>query len=76
MEKIHEIKDQLPNLKAIIQTLPPYADYVRQENGYWKWSDLQDLDTSDVEQEYENRLKNIKSNECCSLVYTSGTTGE
>jgi long-chain-fatty-acid--CoA ligase ACSBG len=75
MEKIFAIKDKLPHLKAVIQLLPPYAQYVKRANGYWRWSEIEDLDTSEYEEEYQRRLKTIKPNECCSLIYTSGTTG-
>lgn len=76
MEKIREIKNQLPNLKAIVQTTAPYAQYVKREDGYWRWSELEEINTDDVEKEYQDRLKSIKANECCCLVYTSGTTGK
>lgn len=33
------------------------------------------MDTSDVEEEYAQRLADIAINECCCLVYTSGTVG-
>lgn len=36
MEKVHSIRHNLPNLKAIVQTLPPYASYVKNEDGYYK----------------------------------------
>jgi long-chain-fatty-acid--CoA ligase ACSBG len=75
MEKIRDIKDKLPNLKAIVQTLPPYAQYVKRSDGFWRWSEIEDLDTSEYEEEYERRLKDIKPNECASIVFTSGTTG-
>lgn len=75
MEKIHEIKANLPNLKAVIQTLPPYAQYVKRADGFYRWSEIEDIDTSSVEEEYQRRLKTIQPNECCSLIYTSGTTG-
>lgn len=75
MEKVREIKDKLPNLKAIIQTMPPYAQYVKREDGFWRWNELEDINTDDVEEEYESRLKSITAGECCGLVYTSGTTG-
>lgn len=75
MEKIHQIKDKLPNLKAVIQTLSPYAQYVKKDDGYYRWSEIEEIETSDVEDEYERRLKTITPNECCSLIYTSGTTG-
>lgn len=75
MEKIHAIKDKLPHLKAIIQTVSPYAPYVKRADGYWRWSELEEMKTDDVEEEYQTRLKSIAPNDCCCLVYTSGTTG-
>lgn len=76
MEKIHAIKDKLPHLKAVIQTLSPYAPYVKRSDGYYRWSELEVMNTTDVEDEYQRRLKSIVANECCCLVYTSGTTGQ
>ncbi|CAG9797104.1 unnamed protein product [Chironomus riparius] len=75
MEKIREIKDSLPNLKAVIQTLPPYATYVKRDDGFWRWSEIEEIDTTEVEAEYQERLKSIVPNECSVMVYTSGTTG-
>jgi long-chain-fatty-acid--CoA ligase ACSBG len=75
MEKIREIKDKLPNLKAVVQTLSPYAPYIKKEDGYWRWSEIELINTDDVEDEYQARLKSISAAECCCLVYTSGTTG-
>ncbi|CAO1373964.1 unnamed protein product [Diamesa hyperborea] len=76
MEKIHEIKDKLPHLKAVIQTLPPYAPFVKKLDGYYRWSELEEMNTDDVEEEYQRRLLDIAVNECCCLVYTSGTVGK
>lgn len=75
MEKIYSIKSQLPLLKAVIQTTPPYAPYVKREDGYYRWSELEEMNTDDVEEEFKNRLANIVTNKCCCLVYTSGTVG-
>ncbi|CAO1302805.1 unnamed protein product [Diamesa serratosioi] len=76
MDKIHEIKHKLPNLKAVIQTLPPYAPFVKKDDGYYRWSELEEMNTDDVEEEYQKRLLDIAVNECCCLVYTSGTVGK
>lgn len=76
MEKIREIKDKLPHLKAVIQTQPPFAQYIRQGDGYWRWNELEEMDTADVEMEYSKRASSIVANECCCLVYTSGTVGK
>lgn len=75
MEKILSIRANLPNLKAVIQTMPPYAPYVKREEGYYRWSELEEMNVDDVEEEYKNRLANIAINQCCCLVYTSGTVG-
>ncbi|XP_070499000.1 very long-chain-fatty-acid--CoA ligase bubblegum-like [Chironomus tepperi] len=45
------------------------------ENAILNWNELMELDTNDVETEYERRLKLIVPNECCTIMYTSGTTG-
>lgn len=76
MDKIREIKDKLPHLKAVIQTLPPYAPFVKKVDGYYRWSELEEMNTDDVEEEYQQRLLDIAVNECCCLVYTSGTVGK
>lgn len=75
MEKIYAIKDKVPHLKAVIQTTAPYAPYVKPEDGYYRWSDLEEMNTDDVEDEFQNRVANIAINQCCCLVYTSGTVG-
>jgi len=33
------------------------------------------MNVSDVEDQYKTRLENVAINECCCLVYTSGTVG-
>lgn len=76
MEKIREIKDKLPHLKAVIQTRSPFAQHIRQSDGYWRWSEAEALDIANVEEEYTKRLSSIVANECCCLVYTSGTVGK
>jgi long-chain-fatty-acid--CoA ligase ACSBG len=78
MEKIREIKDKLPGLKAVIQTKPPYliqTSETTKRDGYYRWMELEEMDTDDVEEEYKRRLENIVINETCCLVYTSGTVG-
>lgn len=75
LDKIHEIKDDLPHLKTVIQTLAPYPQYLNKADGYWRWNEIEEMDTSDVEDEYQNRLTQIVANECCCLIYTSGTVG-
>jgi len=38
MDKIHAIRDKLPNLKAAIQIQEPYAPYLKKEDGYYRVS--------------------------------------
>ena len=79
MEKVFSIKDKLPHLKAVIQTLSPYAQYVKKSDGFYRWTELETIAEScgdEVEQEYQKRLSQIVANECCCLIYTSGTVGQ
>lgn len=70
MEKVHSIRHKLPELKAIVQIQAPYAEYVNGEKGYYRWSDLAELDVSDVDKEYQTRLQNIRVNEAAVLIFT------
>ncbi|KAH8410207.1 hypothetical protein KR009_008325 [Drosophila setifemur] len=75
MDKIHSIRDKLPKLKAAIQIQEPYAPYLKKEDGYYRWSEIESMNVADVEDQFKTRLENIAINECCCLVYTSGTVG-
>lgn len=75
MDKIQSIRHKLPNLKAIIQTVPPYQPYVKREDGLFRWSELEEMNVDDMNDEFNLRLESMSINECCCLVYTSGTVG-
>lgn len=75
LDKILQIKDKLPNLKAIIQTLPSDKKYTATSPKIYSWKDLESIDTTDLNQEYQNRYNSLVPNEACSIIYTSGTTG-
>lgn len=75
MEMIRKIKHKLPHLKAIIQIHSSIAHDASSVDDCWSWSDLEDVKIDDVEDEYQSRLRNVAVNECCCLVYTSGTVG-
>ena len=72
MDKVREIKKKMPHLKVVIQTREPFDESA---DGFYRWEDLEQMDTSDVEEEYQKRLSEIHVNDCCSLIFTSGTTG-
>jgi long-chain-fatty-acid--CoA ligase ACSBG len=75
LDKILEIRDKLPNLKAVVQILPSSSSASCTKQRIYKWSELEEMNTVDVETVYRERLAKIKANACCSIVYTSGTTG-
>ncbi|XP_055372180.1 very long-chain-fatty-acid--CoA ligase bubblegum-like [Condylostylus longicornis] len=77
MDKIRVIKENLPKLKTIIQINGPFDSFVSVEDGYYKWSDIEQIQIdNDIEIELEKRLNALVPNECCSLIFTSGTTGK
>ena len=70
LKKILEIKDDLKDLKAIVQyTGTP------EHPGVLSWQELMDKGKEASDEALEERLKQIVINQCCHLVYTSGTTG-
>lgn len=72
MDKVREIKRKMPNLKIVVQTREPFGESTE---GFYRWDELEAMDTSDVEEEYRLRLSDIHANDCASLIFTSGTTG-
>jgi len=70
LTKILQIKDSLPELKAIIQyTGKPSSP------GVLSWDELLDVGDEEDNDELESRIRDLAPNLCCHLVYTSGTTG-
>ncbi|XP_011062484.1 PREDICTED: long-chain-fatty-acid--CoA ligase ACSBG2-like [Acromyrmex echinatior] len=70
LQKILQIKHNLPYLKAIIQ-----YDGIPTEKDILSWGDLLDIGKRESENKLSHVLKTIGINECCVLVYTSGTIG-
>ncbi|KAH8274133.1 hypothetical protein KR044_011947 [Drosophila immigrans] len=78
MAKLRAIKHRLPRLKAVIQLHGPYESFVNQEPGYYSWQQLQTQQKSfdpALKEELLRREDAIYPNECCMLVFTSGTVG-
>lgn len=70
LKKVLQVKSDLPDLKAIIQYIgKPSAE------GVLSWQDLLDIGKKEKDDELNVRLKQVAINQCCHLVYTSGTTG-
>ena len=70
LAKVLEVRDQLPDLKAIVQ----YSGEPTEE-GVISWSKLLMIGQEQDDSILEDRLKQIAINQCCTLIYTSGTTG-
>ncbi|KRT79624.1 AMP-binding protein, partial [Oryctes borbonicus] len=71
LEKIIQIRDQLPDLKVIVQ----YEDCKNNIDGVISWSRLLQVGREQSDARLDDILKSIAVNECCTLVYTSGTVG-
>ncbi|CAB0035929.1 unnamed protein product [Trichogramma brassicae] len=65
LQKILQIRSQLPKLKAIVQ-----FEGVPQHKDVLSWEDLLELGRQQSEDKLEAVLKTIGVNECCTLVYT------
>lgn len=72
LQKIVAVWDNLPHLKAVIQYTGEVA--VRKDNIY-TWEEFMNLSNDVPNSVLSERLKNQAPNYCCTLVYTSGTTG-
>uniref|UniRef100_A0AAR2J5U6 long-chain-fatty-acid--CoA ligase n=1 Tax=Pygocentrus nattereri TaxID=42514 RepID=A0AAR2J5U6_PYGNA len=70
--KILQVKDQLPNLKAIIQYK---GELEKKMSNVYAWTEFMKLGEEVSDAQLEEIINSQKANECCSLIYTSGTTG-
>ncbi|XP_065207667.1 long-chain-fatty-acid--CoA ligase ACSBG2-like isoform X2 [Planococcus citri] len=70
LEKILQVRDQAPLLKAIIQIegTPSYPDVL-------SWKQLVEIGEKESNEQLEKALQNTAVNECCAILFTSGTTG-
>jgi long-chain-fatty-acid--CoA ligase ACSBG len=74
MKKICAAKQGL-SVKAVIQIEGPFDDELMKQDGFYRWSDLKEINDDDVEEEYQRRQLEITPNQCCAILYTSGTVG-
>jgi len=70
LDKVWAFKDDLPALKKIVQYsgVPSHPEVL-------DWKDLMTLGRGLADDLLQDRLRRIAVNQCCTLVYTSGTTG-
>lgn len=71
LQKILEIKDNLPHLKTIIQ----YSG-TSSVPGVLSWQEVMKIGEEQTDEKLNEAMKNIAVNECCTLVFTSGTEGK
>ncbi len=70
LAKFKEIRDNLPDLKAIV--LMNGSD---DDPDIHAWEDLPKLAEKVPEKELDERIRAQQPDDCCTLIYTSGTTG-
>ncbi|KAE9545418.1 hypothetical protein AGLY_000961 [Aphis glycines] len=70
LEKILSVKSRLPHLKAIIQ-----YEGKPTEEGVLSWEDVMRIGSAESDDKLNAVLKTMGVNECCTLVFTSGTEG-
>ena len=73
LEKMYSLRNELPTIKKIVMYIGKpdknvYPDVL-------SWDDLMELGKNQTSDALDERLANIAINQCCTLVYTSGTTG-
>ncbi|XP_047656349.1 long-chain-fatty-acid--CoA ligase ACSBG2 isoform X2 [Tachysurus fulvidraco] len=73
LQKILQIQDKLPHLKAIIQ----YKDALKEKKpNLYSWEEFMELGRNEPEGPLDDIIASQKPNQCCMLIYTSGTTGQ
>ncbi|KAM4708327.1 long-chain-fatty-acid--CoA ligase ACSBG2 isoform 1-T1 [Discoglossus pictus] len=73
LQKILQVQDQLPNLKAIIQ----YRDELKEKRpNVYTWAEFMQFGKDMPDSELDDVISSQKPNQCCTLIYTSGTTGQ
>nr|XP_057928889.1 long-chain-fatty-acid--CoA ligase ACSBG2 isoform X2 [Doryrhamphus excisus] len=73
LQKILQVQDQLPHLKAIIQYKGALKE--RRPNLY-TWAEFMKLGCDEPDGPLDDIISSQKPNQCCTLIYTSGTTGQ
>ncbi|XP_061078000.1 long-chain-fatty-acid--CoA ligase ACSBG1 isoform X1 [Conger conger] len=72
LDKILQIKNMLPNLKAIVQYHGPLENKLP---NLYSWEEFMELGLDVPDKELDDIIALQKANQCCVLIYTSGTMG-
>ncbi|XP_068694662.1 long-chain-fatty-acid--CoA ligase ACSBG2-like isoform X2 [Montipora foliosa] len=73
LQKILKVWNDLPELKAVVQYLGE-IEGERPPNVY-SWKEFMKLGKEVADEVLQARIDDLVPNKCCTLVYTSGTTG-
>lgn len=73
---VFQVRDRLPNLKAIIQYSPEPVDPQQRDEGVMSWEEFMAIGQDVPDYEVHWRIEQQKPGHCASLIYTSGTTGQ
>ncbi|CAM6031550.1 unnamed protein product, partial [Sphagnum compactum] len=77
LEKVLAVRKKAKHLKSIVQIFPSkIANYKSKVEGYYTWNELELTALTQYQTQLDERLRNICVNECCTIVFTSGTTGK
>ncbi|KAJ8736314.1 hypothetical protein PYW08_006970 [Mythimna loreyi] len=72
LDKVLSVRHKLPHLKVLIQWEGNVDTSVP---GVYSWEQVMEIGAKESNTQLDNILKGIAVNECCTLVYTSGTVG-
>ncbi|GLD49783.1 long-chain-fatty-acid--CoA ligase ACSBG2 isoform X1 [Lates japonicus] len=73
LQKILQVEDKLPHLKAIIQ----YKGALKEKRpNLYTWAEFMELGRNEPDAPLDAIISSQKPNQCCTLIYTSGTTGQ
>ncbi|KAM4573273.1 long-chain-fatty-acid--CoA ligase ACSBG1 [Odontesthes bonariensis] len=73
LDKILQIQDRLPHLKAIVQ----YSGRLQQKvSNLYSWDEFLELGLDVSDKQLDDIISSQSANQCCILIYTSGTTGK
>ncbi|KAM6962439.1 long-chain-fatty-acid--CoA ligase ACSBG2 [Aplochiton taeniatus] len=73
LQKILQVKDKLPHLKAIIQ----YKDALKEKRpNLYSWTEFMELGREEPDAQLDGIIASQEPSQCCTLIYTSGTTGQ
>ncbi|XP_039762091.1 very long-chain-fatty-acid--CoA ligase bubblegum isoform X1 [Pararge aegeria] len=73
LDKILSVQSRLKHLKAIVQWEGVVNTSIP---GVYSWDQIMEMGAKEPDTQLNNILKSIAVNECCTLVYTSGTVGQ